>query len=57
MSINELLASPYAHTAVVVLIVMLVAAIILKAAKGCIKFLILVILIAVLIIYVLPMFI
>lgn len=53
---EELLSSPVAHSIIPLLVVVLVAALILKAAKGCIKFLIVIVLIAVLMIYVIPTF-
>lgn len=55
-NLEELLSSPVAHSIVPLLVVVLVAALTLKAAKGCIKFLIVIILIAVLMIYVIPTF-
>ena len=55
--LEELLANPVVQSAVPLLVVVLVAAIILKVTKGCIKFLIAVIIIAAIVIYVMPNFI
>lgn len=52
----ELLQSPLAQLVVPILVVVLVAGLILKLAKGCLKFLIVIIIIAALVVYVIPHF-
>lgn len=55
MDVGVLLESPIAMAIVPVLVIALIACIILKVAKGCIKFLIVVILLAIIVLYIAPL--